>query len=399
MIKNTEKLILLIIPMLLSSITPFVYAQSSLSLHDVLDAALEIQSSNTVTSFSIKDDGSVTWIDGNPSISLMRLESQQELGTTESEFSLNLPIKSSYLRRIEKNLAGNISNLQQIAQQQYTLYLSGLIREILWEIELQKASGKLLDQKYQLLSALASKYKNMAESQAIPLYLSLIIQNEINELALSSMENKQNLKSLRAQYFRLTGLHMSPEDITEQMIAVDQLDINLHVNLKALDAVFENTQQNLYSSGKESQPWNVQVTSRRVSAPDFSETQLGIGMEVPLTMGNNLSMAQQNEHLKITTEHAISRTKLLTQLNETQQKLLHGYKFLLQKQNLLDNGLPTLNALSEAMQDLREVNGPNQEFYIRTLLSSIDSAKHVELNQLHIQRHIALIRQAAGIPL
>lgn len=399
MIKNTEKLILLIIPMLLSSITPFVYAQSSLSLHDVLDAALEIQSSNTVTSFSIKDDGSVTWIDGNPSISLMRLESQQELGTTESEFSLNLPIKSSYLRRIEKNLAGNISNLQQIAQQQYTLYLSGLIREILWEIELQKASGKLLDQKYQLLSALASKYKNMAESQAIPLYLSLIIQNEINELALSSMENKQNLKSLRAQYFRLTGLHMSPEDITEQMIAVDQLDINLHVNLKALDAVFENTQQNLYSSGKESQPWNVQVTSRRVSTPDFSETQLGIGMEVPLIMGNNLSMAQQNEHLKITTEHAISRTKLLTQLNETQQKLLHGYKFLLQKQNLLDNGLPTLNALSEAMQDLREVNGPNQEFYIRTLLSSIDSAKHVELNQLHIQRHIALIRQAAGIPL
>lgn len=399
MIKNTEKLILLIIPMLLSSITPFVYAQSSLSLHDVLDAALEIHSSNTVTSFSIKDDGSVTWIDGNPSISLMRLESLQELGTTESEFSLNLPIKSSYLRRIEKNLAGNISNLQQIAQQQYTLYLSGLIREILWEIELQKASGKLLDQKYQLLSALASKYKNMAESQAIPLYLSLIIQNEINELALSSMENKQNLKSLRAQYFRLTGLHMSPEDITEQMIEVDQLDINLHVNLKALDAVFENTQQNLYSSGKESQPWNVQVTSRRVSAPDFSETQLGIGMEVPLTMGNNLSMAQQNEHLKITTEHAISRTKLLTQLNETQQKLLHGYKFLLQKQNLLDNGLPTLNALSEAMQDLREVNGPNQEFYIRTLLSSIDSAKHVELNQLHIQRHIALIRQAAGIPL
>lgn len=399
MIKNTEKLILLIIPMLLSSITPFVYAQSSLSLHDVLDAALEIQSSNTVTSFSIKDDGSVTWIDGNPSISLMRLESQQELGTTESEFSLNLPIKSSYLRRIEKNLAGNISNLQQIAQQQYTLYLSGLIREILWEIELQKASGKLLDQKYQLLSALASKYKNMAESQAIPMYLSLIIQNEINELALSSMENKQNLKSLRAQYFRLTGLHMSPEDITEQMIEVDQLDINLHVNLKALDAVFENTQQNLYSSGKESKPWNVQVTSRRVSAPDLSETQLGIGMEVPLTMGNNLSMAQQNEHLKITTEHAISRTKLLTQLNETQQKLLHGYKFLLQKQKLLDNGLPTLNALSEAMQDLREVNGPNQEFYIRTLLSSIDSAKHVELNQLHIQRHIALIRQAAGIPL
>jgi len=51
------------------------------------------------------------------------------------------------------------------------------------------------------------------------------------------------------------------------------------------------------------------------------------------------------------------------------------------------------------MTELREANAPNQEFYIRTLLDTVDSEYSIELNQIHLQRHIALMRQAAGLTL
>jgi hypothetical protein len=385
----------------LASLSAAVCAQSNINLHDVLSATIEKQSNSSRLHINelAAEKSFVAWLDGAPSVSLMRFESQQALGTTETEISVNLPFKSPFLKHVEKSLASEIESLRESAQQQYALYLSGLIRDLLWELEFEKASLKMLDQKQQVLSALATQYEDMAAVQAIPQYVLLVVQNELNQQALSSLQHKQNIKNLRDRYFRLSGLYLLPDEIAETPLNIEQFNMNSHPDILALDATFESTQQQLLSASKKTEAWNVQLMGRRISTPEFSENQIGVGIELPIVIGNNLSAVQQSEYVKLSTEHTISRNKLKIELSEAQIKLSQEYDFLLQKQQLLDKGLPILNSLSEAMDELREANAPNQEFYIRTLLNTIESAQNVELNQLHIQRHIALIKQASGITL
>lgn len=377
------------------------YAQTNLSLHDSLTAAVEKQSSKVLdpSNSALTDNKSFDWLDGSPSASLLYLDSQQSLGTTESEISLNLPIKSPFLRKIEKNLSSKVDSMRASAQKQYALFLSGIIRDIVWEIQIEKLSATAVSKKQSILAELSLQYKEMAQAQAIPQYVSLIVQKEFNDHQISLVQHQQNINNLMAKYFRLTGLNILPSIISEAAPNVGQMDINTHPDIVALDNTFQSSEQTLLSTSKSTAPWNVQITGKRVETPGFSENQLGLGIEVPINIGNQLSTLQQSEYSKINTEYQIARSKLMHQLSEAQANLMQEYKFLQQKQSLLDSSTANLSALTQAMTELREANAPNQEFYIRTLLDTVDSEYSIELNQIHLQRHIALMRQAAGLTL
>lgn len=377
------------------------YAQTNLSLHDSLTAAVEKQSSKVLdpSNSALTDNKSFDWLDGSPSASLLYLDSQQSLGTTESEISLNLPIKSPFLRKIEKNLSSKVDSMRASAQKQYALFLSGIIRDIVWEIQIEKLSATAVSKKQSILAELSLQYKEMAQAQAIPQYVSLIVQKEFNDHQISLVQHQQNINNLMAKYFRLTGLNILPSIISEAAPNVGQMDINTHPDIVALDNTFQSSEQTLLSTSKSTAPWNVQITGKRVETPGFSENQLGLGIEVPINIGNQLSTLQQSEYSKINTEYQIARSKLMHQLSEAQANLMQEYKFLQQKQSLLDSSTANLSALTQAMTELREANAPNQEFYIRTLLDTVDSEYSIELNQIHLQRHIALLRQAAGLTL
>jgi hypothetical protein len=376
-------------------------AQTNLTLHDSLSAAIEKQSNilhRKIQNIDSENDD-FAWLNAAPSISLSYLGSQQSLGTTEREISLNLPIKSPLLRQLEKTLSSKVESLRNSAHQQYALYLSGLIRNLVWEMQIEKISAKTVARKQTILSTLASQYRDMAQVQAIPQYVSLMVQKEFNDHKILSLQHQQNINKLLSRYRRLTGLNSLPDNIYETALNSNQININSHPDLLALDAAFLTTEQGLLSTSKETAPWNVQLTGRRVETAGFSENQLGIGIEVPINIGSQLSSIQQTEYKKVSDEYSITRSKLVQQLLDVQADLNQEFEFLQRKQILLNAGMSALGALSAAMNELREANTPNQEFFLRTLLNIVDSELAIEINQIYIQRHIALIRQAAGITL
>jgi hypothetical protein len=390
-----------IILVLLLNTYSFSGAQTSITLHDSLTAAIEKQSNSISkkTQRLASSADKLAWLDGSPSASLMYLDSQDSLGTTETEVSLNLPIKSPFLREVEKSLSSNIEALRVNAQKQYALYLSGLIRSILWGIRAEEVSAVAVTKKQEILLALSEQYSDMAAVQAIPRYLSLIVQKEYNDQKILLIQHHQNINSLKAKYQRLTGLRDLPHDITETVPELNLLNVNAHPDVLALDAAYQNTEQSLLSGSKKATAWNVQVTGKRVETANYSDNQLGLGIEVPLTIGNKLSNIQQSQYINATTEYNIARSKLINQLADAQATLLQEYEFLKQKQDLLDSGKSNVYALAAAMQELRGANAPNQEFYLRTLLDTVDSEKDIELNLIQVNRQIALMRQAAGLTL
>jgi hypothetical protein len=329
----------------------------------------------------------------------MHLESRDELGTNESEITFSFDIKSPFLRDIEKKLDSKVDKLQSTAKQQFALILSGRLRSILWELSIQKASLEALNRKQTLLSSLTTQFEEMAAAQAIPQYLALIVQAEMNQLSISFMEYQRNISSLQEQYFALTGLRVLPNQISESLEGEEIAEIANHPDVRALDAEFENAYEMLLGSSKRTTPWSIQLTGKHVSTPGFSENQLGVGVEVPIGIGETLSSLQKSEYAKLTIDHEIARKKLYLQLTENKASRVREYTFLQEKQRLLDKGLSTLHALNKVMDELREANAPNQEFFIRTLLNNIDAQSNVELNRLYTQRQVALIKQAAGITL
>jgi hypothetical protein len=80
-------------------------AQTNLTLHDSLTAAFEKQLNlmqNRNPNIN-SDSNTLTWLDAAPSVFFLSyLDSQQSSGTTESEISINLPIKYPFLRQVEK---------------------------------------------------------------------------------------------------------------------------------------------------------------------------------------------------------------------------------------------------------------------------------------------------------
>ncbi len=398
---NVMSLKQFVILVLLLSIYSLVGAQTSITLHDSLTAAIEKQS-NGISKKKQKlafNADNLDWLDGSPSASLMYLDSQDSLGTTETEISLNLPIKSPFLRKVEKSLSSNIEALRVNAQKQYALYLSGLIRNILWDIRAEQVSAAIVTKKQEILLALSEQYSDLAAVQAIPRYLSLIVQKEYNDQKILLLQHHQNINRLTAKYQRLTGLRELPSDIIEKAPELNLLNVSAHPDVLALDAAYQSTEQSLLSGSKKTAAWNVQVTGKRVETPSYSENQIGLGIEVPLTIGNKLSTIQQSQYLNATTEYNIARSKLINQLADAQAALLQEFEFLKQKQNLLDSGKSNVLDLARAMQELRGANAPDQEFYIRTLLNTVDSEKDIELNLIQVNRQIALMRQAAGLTL
>lgn len=384
-----------------ASYYPVAYAENRIQLNDTLKAAIEKQSNSVEKKGIVQsaNNNDFNWLDGVPSVSLSYLDSQQRMGTTERQLSLNLPIKAPFQKQIEKSLGSKVEALRVSAKNQYALYLSGLIRELLWSIKVEEVSSFIVARKQSILLELAQHYNEMAEVQAIPQYISLIVQKEVDDNKISILEHQQNIDNLLAKYHQLTGLMALPDSIEETIPPANQRSLQLHPDVVALDIAFQSAEQLLLSGSKKSSPWNIQLTGKRVEMQGFSENQLGLGIEVPITIGNQLSTVQKSEYAKAKTEYDIARSKLLQKLAEVRDSSTKEYTFLQRKRTLLLKGKNNLDALDLAMRELREANAPNQEFYIRTLLDMVDSQQAIELNRIRIQQHIALMRQSAGLTL
>jgi len=396
-LSNVSKVVLLLLILTNRS----VFAQEDLTLHDSLNAALETQSNQIIMDNSeyIGSNAYLSWLDGVPSVSITHLSGQDSLGSNESEISLNLPIKSRFLKQIEQKLQSNMVSLRSAANSQFSLYLSGIIRDLAWAIRLENVRLQTLASKQALLGSLASQYTSMVNASAIPQYLMLIVTSELKQLKINELSHQQNIVKLQNKYKRLTGLHTLPTDIEEALPVTSAIALEQHPDVLALDAEFENAVQQLLGTSKKSSPWQIQVTGRRIDSPGFSENQLGIGIEIPISIGESLTSTQQSAYSKMNIDYDISKRKLLHNLRELLADLHQEFSYLQQKQSLLNSSASTLQSLTEAMQNLRAANATDQEFYIRTLLSTLDSQQELALNLTFIQRQKALIRQSAGISL
>jgi len=384
----------------------------SLKLSDVLDAAIVQQElyqkiqKNSLTNMSsptkFKLNKSSTWLASSPSVVVNYLKSDRQLGTDELEMAINLPIKSTFQASIDDALVTSSQRLNHLFLSNLRLQLSGLIREHIWDIEIAKMQLNTLQQKSDFLEKLQQQYQQLFQSGVVTQYPLLLIKQEMLGSKIEQLSLKQQIKTTLSQYHTVTGLSVLPKNIHEQFtienINITEL-ITQHPLFKKLQHHWFEQLQRLKLASNKAEPWKISLMAKNLDNSNYQETQIGIGAEVALTLFDTEKQGLNNEWKEAKVNYDLARSQLYLKLKRNLQKVLNQQDTLVQKQQLLEKSKALSKDIIKETQLLINANQIDQSQAIRRMLAAFTTKTHFQLNQLLLQKNIAILKQASGISL
>jgi len=373
---------------------------TSITLSDVLDATLSThKNKNASSAIFTKNKQATTWLASSPTLGVNYLKSDQTQGTDELELSLNLPFKSALQTEIDDDLIHSSKTLQLLFTLNQSLYFSGLIRTQLWDIKIAKTKMSNIEKKLTFLARLEKQYQQLAQSSQITKYPLLLIQQEVLDAKIALLEHDESLSSLMQQYQLLTGLGYLPQNIEEEDLITEKLLMTAHPKIKKLDQEWFEFERNLQLSTNKSEPWNLSLSAKRLDNSNLNETQVGIGIEVPITFLSIEKQSLSNEWQREKNNYDLARSTQLITLQQQFQWLLSQQKSLAQKQSLLEQSKSLSKAIIHETQLLIDANQIEQGQALRRMLNAFNTKSQLSLNQLFLLENIAMLRQSAGISL
>ncbi|RBP79220.1 hypothetical protein DET47_10755 [Shewanella putrefaciens] len=348
---------------------------------------------------------SSSWLNGLPSISLSHLGSLDNGNSYEQELSLNLPIKPPALHSSDKQIKQLTQGIQaqQIALQ--GLYLSGLLRQSLWEHRLAAVKLAQLDRKSQLLDRLHNQQKQLTDAGELPIAHILLLERELVDIELERVDLNQQQAEALALYQQLTGQEQIPQDIAETARP-------LSANNQSNDMLAQHPLWQLLSLQKQQQlliiqsqqagnndPWTVSLTAKNTADNQVDDQQLGIAVSVPLTLGSALSQTELSQWQQANTEHTLNLDRTYIELKTQLKKLEQQQQNLLDQQTLLTQALHLSRTITEELAKVKDQNQVSYEVWLRRYMDALDTESRLALNQVAQQQLHSQQLQALGISL
>jgi hypothetical protein len=379
---------------------------TQITLTDARDAAIK-KGLFQPTPGKTSSQAAYRWLAASPSITANYLDSREQLGSNETELSLNLPLKSLHQQRADKRLRALTVSAQEQATVLQALYYSGLIREAIWAHRIAQFKHQNGKEKLRVLDHLEKRQTELLKVNAIPRYGLLMVQKEITSTQLETLQAQQEANRWLASYRQITGLKSLPVSVIEAKLSLDMsLDMSpeaslleRHPALQALDTQWRQHQTMQQISSSQAEPWALAISAKEVDSPGFTETQFGVGLEVPLTFFKRNTQSHRSEHVNALVSYQQQRSELYLALLDEWQQRLQASKSLQQQQTLLLENVALAKGINAQIQSLSARNELNPEIIIRRTLDAIDSQAALSLNQILIHQNRAMLRQAAGVPL
>ncbi|MCL1090827.1 metal transporter [Shewanella profunda] len=346
---------------------------------------------------------SSSWLNGLPSISLSHLGSLDNGNSYEQELSLNLPIKSPALHSSDKQIKQLTQGIQsqQVALQ--GLYLSGLLRQSLWEHRLAAVKLTQLTRKSQLLEKLHSQQKQLTDAGELPIANILLLERELVDIGLERVDLNQQQAEALALYQQLTGQEQIPQEIAETARPIT-------TSTHGSDALVQHPLWQLLSLQKQQQmliiqsqqagdkdPWTVSLTAKNTANNQVDDQQLGIAVSVPLTFGSALSQTELSQWQQANTEQTLNLDRTYIELKTQLKKLEQQQQNLLDQQILLTEALQLSRTITEELAKVKDQNQVSYEVWLRRYVDALDTESRLALNQVAQQKLHSQQLQALGI--
>ncbi len=338
------------------------------------------------------------WLVGLPSVSLSLLNSDNNLGTDEYELSVNLPFKTRARKNLDKQLLLQSQSFVAIAQKRQALFVSGLIRESIWQYKIALKQHEIEQNKLNWLNKQMVLLNQLVKSGGSNLDL-LFVEKQVFAEKLLLLELEQQVQLRQKQFRQITGEDTVPKNFYEDGINDERAIFAQHPNVQQLQLSMQQADVLYELSGKSSNPINVSLTALDIRATGANDRQYGIGIEVPIGLGKSKTQADSSNWLQqqnslsnqlITFERTFS-TQFLALRNE--------HKFLSQKQSLLEQQALKTQQIFNKLEQLRNNNELNQGLFYQRMIELIAAMHQGELNQLYITQNQSRQKQLAGASL
>ncbi|RPA59684.1 metal transporter [Shewanella frigidimarina] len=366
------------------------------------------QTSNSHSVMTVSNEANLTsstWLNGLPNISLKHLGSTDNSNIHEQELSLNLPIKSPSLYASDKQLK---QLTQAIVAQQRALqglYLSGLLRQSLWDQRLASVKFSQLLRKATLLNKLYAQQKKLAEVGELPIANSLLLERELIDIDLEKIIIKQSKNEAMTLFTQLTGQRDVPQKIAEtarSLVGSSQIENDLSQHPLWQLQVLQQQQQMLIINSQqagEQDPWTVSLTAKNTSDGPVDDQQLGVGITVPITFGSALSQSELSGWQQSQAEQMINRDRTYLELTNQIEVLRQQQQNLLDQQALLTRALSLSRTITEELAKVKDQSQVSYEVWLRRYMDALDTESRLAINMVMQQQLHSQQLQALGIPL
>lgn len=382
------------------TLVPFCGANNGMptpTLHQLLDIVTERAGKGSVDIEATLRASS--WLDGAPGISLNYLKSQENIGSDEAELRLNIPIKSAAKRASDARLRENDARLQVANQRLGALFYSGLIRESIWSYTVAMTRLEGLNKKHQLLLELERQFAQQVDTGVSSSYGLLAAKQTRLSIEIEQLEQQQLAQGWLDQYQRLTGTRELPTKIVETPPDDGLMAMNNHPRLTLLRNEQQQARLHLLDARHGNEAWNLSVVAKQVDSPGFTDNQIGIGIDVPLSISKRVSQSDYStwQHASNTLDVQIRQTHqtLLNEWNAVQQH----WHYLKVKKRILAEQQQLSHELLTQIKTLKDFNEIEQELFITRAVDSIEMQQAWTLNETLINQQKARMNQAAGVSL
>ncbi|MFV0543296.1 MAG: TolC family protein [Marinicella pacifica] len=396
---TTQKLI--IVFLMVGFYADQVKAETPVNLQQLLMQSIKHteQNSYSFTSLETTEVAVSKWLGDTPSLQLSTLYGSDSLTADEYEANVQLPIKSGSQRQLDGQLVKQNQYLQQQQQQMHRWYLSGLIREVLWQRIISEQQLQIANRKIKWLQQQQRSAEVLAENNQLSRTQLVMIKNAILQTQIDIASYNEQLNLARHHYQALTGIEVLPDMYREHIRGEFLQYINDHPQIRLLQAQLDQAEL-LYENNLSSQQnWQLGVVAKQVRHMDYHENQMGVQVSIPIKAMKTVSQADQLSWQNSQQEIALSLQKSHTDIKQTWLQLQSEQRRLQKRQALLAQQAELAQQLMSQLQQVYEMNEITQSVYLQQMIQAQDDLFAADMNQLYIERNKARQNQTLGIPL
>ena len=388
---------LLLLNLLLLSTTAHAQTPANTSLSSLTDAAEARLQTDLVQR---PETWVSSWLAAAPTVSIAALKSQADQGTDELELALSLPLTSPSGHQLNQQWQSIAQHYQQQLLKLRRWYASGQVRNLVWTIAQHQQQQQLLQQQLQTYQGLMAPLQQQAETTEVDTYFRYGLQQAQTQLAMLQLEHQQHQQAAEQQLMELTGTRQIPTNLADaNPTKLDAAAWQQHPQLALLQLheqqLYLQQQQNL--SGNT--PWQVTTRFKRIDTAGISENQIGLQLDIPLSLGAQLSQTEQSNY-------QISQQQWLQDYQQSRQQIIQQYQQAQAQLSLLEAQYQMLQPHQQLRQQaqsalllLLQRQEINPDIAQQRLQQLFAEQRQVQLLKQQIQQAYAQLQQAAGVPL
>ena len=341
-----------------------------------------------------------SWLAGAPVISMNYFDDfpADANGYREIEGQLGLPLWNWGQRSAGQAVAEQAHNATQQLSSAIKLDVTGLVRNTLWNMELESIRHAQAESILDISEKLLGKIKRRVELGDLPRSDLLLAQSDQLEKRSLLVQAEAEMMHARKNYISLTQMTDIPVDYEEQLSPIKEIPES-HPKLIAINAVIQRKQAELNwvkSAGSGQTNLFLGGKSERENRHEGNIESMSFGISIPFGGSAQLAPKIAASNLELT-KALTQRAYLFRELEREHHEAKHALEVTRVELEIANE----LNQIAKSHLKMAQLSFSAGEINLMDLLKiqarSFNAIRHAKEHKVMLQKNIALYNQAVGV--